>query len=119
MSLTVQKEARLEVVKSDYKFGFYFDSITDNRVWIISHNYVDPNYFILTERRDGEVVDVENVRYDRIGPEVRDLCGLYTYFITRPDEVLRKIIGEDVKVVDVMIKDISEKYKHGFESCGF
>jgi len=119
MSLTVQKEVRLEIIKSDYKFGFYFDSINDNRVWVISHNRIEPEYFILTERRDGEIVDVRNVRYDRISPETRDLCGLYEFFVLKPDEAIRKVTGEDVKVVSVVVKDISEKYKHGFETCGF
>jgi len=119
MSLTVQEEMRLEIIKSDYKFGFYFDSINDDRVWIISHNYVEPNYFILTERRGGEILNVKSVRYDQISPGVRDLCGLYTYFVLNPEEALRKVTGEDVKVVSVMIKDISEEFRHGFESCSF
>jgi hypothetical protein len=118
MSLTVQEEVRLELIKSDYKFGFYFDSINDSRVWIILHNHIEPEYFILTERRDGEIIDVRNIRYDRISPEIKDLCGLYTYFVLKPDEAVRKVIGEDVKIISVAVKDISEKYKHGFETCG-
>jgi hypothetical protein len=119
MSLAVQEELRLEIIKSDYKFGFYFDNINDNRVWIISHNRIDPEYFIVTERRDGEIVDVRNVRYDEVGPEVRDLCTLYVFFVTKPDEAVRKVIGEDVNIVSVVIKNISEKYQHGFEMCSF
>lgn len=119
MSLTVQKEVRLEIIKSDYKFGFYFDSVDDDRVWVISHNYIEPEYFILTERRNGQITDVRNERYDQIGPGVRDLCGLYKFFVLKPDEAIKRVTGEDVEIISVAVKDISEKYKHGFETCEF
>jgi hypothetical protein len=118
MSLTVQ-EAKLEIVKSDFKFGFYFDNPYDNRVWVISHNYVDPDYFILTERRGGEIVNVRNIRYDRISPEIKDLCGLYKYFVLKPGEAVKSVIGGGVEIVGLVIKDISDKHKDGFEMCGF
>lgn len=119
MSLTVHKEVRLEITKSDYKFGFRFDSVDDDRVWIISHNQIEPEYFILTERRGGQITDVRNIRYDQIGPGVRDLCGLYKFFVLKPGEAVKRVTGEDVKIISVAVKDISEKYKHGFETCGF
>ncbi|PVU75802.1 hypothetical protein DDW11_01360 [Sulfolobus sp. SCGC AB-777_G06] len=94
--------AKLIIEKYYDGFRFYFDGSEDKRSWLVKHNDKLPWLAILVEEEKRQSINIIDISYRDF--DIVDIEGLFILLITRPQTVLRRLLGEKVQVNEVTIR---------------
>ncbi len=100
--MTETAGTKLIVEKYYDGFRFYFDGSEDKRSWLVKHNDKLPWLAILVEEEKRQAVNIIDISYRDF--DIVDIEGLFILLITRPQMVLRRLLGEKAQVNEVTIR---------------
>jgi hypothetical protein len=108
----------LQILKSDNGFAFYpIEGLNVDFVWHIKEDPNNPSFFVIEKIQKGYVVVRKRISYKRLG--VGNICELFKLFLIDSEWAYQQITGEQIKINEINVSNMSVNYKLGFESCSF
>jgi len=92
------KGSELRIEKKEYGYRI----MIDGESYFIKNDEKDGWFRLITETKDGEIVDVTVDKFENLG--VRDLSDLIGKLVAEPNEVLEMLLGEKKNVESIVIK---------------
>jgi len=108
----------LQILKSDNRFAFYpIEGPKVDFVWYVKEDPKNLGFFNIEKIQKGYVIIRKRISYKRLG--VGNICELFKLLLIDPEWVYREITGEQIKINEINVSNMSVNYKLGFESCSF